>query len=334
MSFLSRALQDRLDEFNGRPTLREQMRDAPSRADAFLVQVRNMKRSCVKRGLGDFASAFSMGLVGGFALHFLKTVYFSPPGMARWIEGLRMGFKNAPKTGFAFGLWGGIFSISECYLKRWRGGKKDALTSIVAGAFTGGVLAFRENSNGIMRGALIGGMLLGVIEGIIGVVTFFAKDDKDAEVVPVKLIDDDKKDDIAEAIYFYRMYRSMIEKGKDHIQGADKQRAFMEVSAEKNAERATAGAARIRDSINTLRQNGTPSTLPPPRIAQILNERPGYGTTASSAAFDVANDNAHRRALDQAREEHKDSLKLMGFTFGARPGTAHGDASKKERPDP
>lgn len=64
-----------------------------------------------------------------------------------------------------FGLWGGIFSSIDCLLI-WYRQKDDPKNAVVAGFLTGGVLAIRGGVAVAFRQAVIGGVILMVIEGV------------------------------------------------------------------------------------------------------------------------------------------------------------------------
>lgn len=60
----------------------------------------------------------------------------------------------------SFALWAGLFSITDCTLIGLRN-KQDAANQIVAGAITGGMLAFRAGARVAFKNAIFGGMILG-----------------------------------------------------------------------------------------------------------------------------------------------------------------------------
>ena len=71
---------------------------------------------------------------------------------------------NAPDYGGRFALWGGCFSATNCFLEATRK-KEDAYNKIASGAITGGVLAARMGPRVAFSSAVVGGVLLAVIEG-------------------------------------------------------------------------------------------------------------------------------------------------------------------------
>ena len=72
---------------------------------------------------------------------------------------------RAPFLGGNFGLWGGMFSSCECMLISYRQ-KDDSLNAIMSGCITGGILAIRGGASVAFKQALMGGFILGLIEGV------------------------------------------------------------------------------------------------------------------------------------------------------------------------
>lgn len=62
-------------------------------------------------------------------------------------------------------MWGGCFSAMDC-LMIWYRQKDDPWNAIVSGFITGGVLAVRGGANLAFKNAVMGGLILGLIEGI------------------------------------------------------------------------------------------------------------------------------------------------------------------------
>lgn len=62
----------------------------------------------------------------------------------------------------SFALWAGLFSITDCALIAARG-EEGPINQIVAGAVTGGLLAFRSGARVAFKNAIFGGMILGSI---------------------------------------------------------------------------------------------------------------------------------------------------------------------------
>ncbi|XP_050368012.1 mitochondrial import inner membrane translocase subunit TIM17-2-like [Argentina anserina] len=121
------------------------------------------REPCPDRILDDVGGAFGMGAVGGGAWHFFKGIYNSPSGtrLAGGAQAVRM---NSPRVGGSFAVWGGLFSTFDCtmvYLRQ----KEDPWNSIISGAATGGFLSMRQGMGATARSALMGGVLLSLIEG-------------------------------------------------------------------------------------------------------------------------------------------------------------------------
>lgn len=122
----------------------------------------------------DCGSAFGMGAIGGSVWHFVKGARNSPRG-ARFrgaIDAVKM---RAPVLGGNFAVWGGMFSFFDCTMQGIRH-REDPLNSIASGAITGGVLAMRSGPSAAAKSALIGGVLLALIEGMGIMITRFGAD--------------------------------------------------------------------------------------------------------------------------------------------------------------
>jgi len=64
-----------------------------------------------------------------------------------------------------FAIWGATFSSFDCALIALRQ-KEDPWNSIWSGALTGGMLAARGGPAAALRSAVVGGILLALIEGM------------------------------------------------------------------------------------------------------------------------------------------------------------------------
>jgi len=71
---------------------------------------------------------------------------------------------KAPETAGRFAMWGGTFSATNCFLAAVRK-KEDSWNAIGSGFITGGVLAARMGPRVAFSSAVVGGVLLAVIEG-------------------------------------------------------------------------------------------------------------------------------------------------------------------------
>jgi len=105
-----------------------------------------------------------MGVIGGFIWHFCKGARQSPQG-ERLVGALYQGRQRAPILGGNFAVWGGTFSTFDCSLQYIRR-RDDHWNAIASGFLTGGVLAARGGWKAASRNAVIGGVLLGIIEGV------------------------------------------------------------------------------------------------------------------------------------------------------------------------
>ncbi|CAJ0574580.1 unnamed protein product, partial [Mesorhabditis spiculigera] len=126
------------------------------------------REPCPYRIGDDIGSAFAMGLVGGSIFRSFSGYKHSATGqklvgMAREVR------MKSPLTGVQFAAWGGMFSTIDCCLVAIRK-KEDPFNSITSGALTGGLLAIRSGPRVMAGSALLGGVILAMIEGV-GLVT-------------------------------------------------------------------------------------------------------------------------------------------------------------------
>eukprot|EP00929_Paragymnodinium_shiwhaense_P122640 TRINITY_DN95568_c0_g1_i1.p1 TRINITY_DN95568_c0_g1~~TRINITY_DN95568_c0_g1_i1.p1 ORF type:complete len:230 (-),score=52.61 TRINITY_DN95568_c0_g1_i1:291-899(-) len=124
------------------------------------------REPCPDRIVEDLGGAFGMGVVGGFIFHYIRGVRNSPQG-ERHRGGLYSARNRAPVLGGNFAVWGGTFSCFDCSLQYVRR-KDDHWNAIASGFLTGGVLAARGGWKAASRNAVIGGVLLAIIEGVTG----------------------------------------------------------------------------------------------------------------------------------------------------------------------
>ncbi|XP_012912986.1 mitochondrial import inner membrane translocase subunit Tim17-B isoform X1 [Mustela erminea] len=102
--------------------------------------------------------------------HLIKRHGFKCHPFAKGIRHRMRGSVNAvriraPQIGGSFAVWGGLFSTIDCGLVRLRG-KEDPWNSITSGALTGAVLAARSGPLAMVGSAMMGGILLALIEGV------------------------------------------------------------------------------------------------------------------------------------------------------------------------
>jgi import inner membrane translocase subunit TIM17 len=72
---------------------------------------------------------------------------------------------RAPVMGGQFAVWGGLFACCDCTLSAIRQ-KEDPWNSIISGAATGGILAARAGPKAMASAAVVGGVILALIEGM------------------------------------------------------------------------------------------------------------------------------------------------------------------------
>ncbi|KAF8820389.1 putative mitochondrial inner membrane translocase subunit TIM17 [Cardiosporidium cionae] len=120
------------------------------------------REPCPDRIIGDFGGAFGMGCVGGFIWHFIKGSRNSPRG-EKLSSALYSAKMRAPILGGNFAIWGGMFSSFDCTFQYIRA-KDDHWNAIASGFCTGGVLALRGGWRSAARNAVVGGVLLSIIE--------------------------------------------------------------------------------------------------------------------------------------------------------------------------
>lgn len=105
-----------------------------------------------------------MGCVGGFLWYCIKGARNSPKG-ERMSGAMFLAKSRSPILGGNFAVWGGTFSCFDCSLQYIRQ-RDDHWNAISSGFLTGGVLAARGGWKVASRNAVIGGVLLGIIEGV------------------------------------------------------------------------------------------------------------------------------------------------------------------------
>lgn len=105
-----------------------------------------------------------MGNIGGGVWHSIKGARMAPSG-ARLAGSLSAVQARAPVLGGQFAVWGGLFACCDCTLTAVRQ-KEDPWNSILSGAATGGVLAARAGPRAMASAAVVGGVLLALIEGM------------------------------------------------------------------------------------------------------------------------------------------------------------------------
>lgn len=120
---------------------------------------------CPGRIIIDLGDGFSTGCALGAIWYFVKGSYYAVR-RERIKGGLMLLRSRAPILGGSFCMWACIFSVSSCcmvYLRQ----REDPINSVIAGFTTGFVLAIRGGLRNACRSAVIGGLFLGIIEGIM-----------------------------------------------------------------------------------------------------------------------------------------------------------------------
>ncbi|GMH52465.1 hypothetical protein TrLO_g7804 [Triparma laevis f. longispina] len=122
------------------------------------------REPCPNRIIEDIGGAFAMGAVGGGIFHSVKGAWTSPKD-AKFRGALSSLKARAPVLGGNFAVWGGCFASFDCTLTAIRK-KEDPWNAILSGFATGGVLAARAGPRAAGQSAVIGGVLLALIEGL------------------------------------------------------------------------------------------------------------------------------------------------------------------------
>ncbi|KAL5111222.1 Mitochondrial import inner membrane translocase subunit Tim17-A [Taenia crassiceps] len=124
------------------------------------------REPCPFRIISDCGAAFAMGTIGGGLIHAYKGYRNAPTGKLRKLSSaFAQSRMKAPLLGGAFAVWGGMFTAVDCTLVFVRK-KEDPWNSITSGAITGAVLAVRHGPAAMAGQAVIGGIILAIIEGL------------------------------------------------------------------------------------------------------------------------------------------------------------------------
>lgn len=131
------------------------------------------REPCPYRIIDDVGGAFIFGAVGGGIFHTIKGFRNAPKG-ARLRGSMTAVKARSPVLGGNFAVWGGLFACCDCTMVALRH-KEDPWNSIISGAATGGILALRAGPKTAAKNALVGGVLLALIEGLgIGMTKVFS----------------------------------------------------------------------------------------------------------------------------------------------------------------
>ncbi|VDM33747.1 unnamed protein product [Hydatigera taeniaeformis] len=124
------------------------------------------REPCPFRIISDCGAAFAMGTIGGGIIHAYKGYRNSPSGRFRKLSSaIAQSRMKAPLLGGAFAVWGGMFTAVDCTLVFVRK-KENPWNSIASGAITGAALAVRHGPTAMAGQAVIGGIILAIIEGL------------------------------------------------------------------------------------------------------------------------------------------------------------------------
>ena len=122
------------------------------------------REPCPDRFFDDVGGAFAMGCTGGGIFYFVKG-FISAPSRERFKGAMTAVKHRAPVLGGGFAMWGGLFSICDCFLL-WHRQKESPMNAVFSGFITGGLLAARAGIKICWRNAMAGGLILGIIEGV------------------------------------------------------------------------------------------------------------------------------------------------------------------------
>ncbi|XP_036673807.3 probable mitochondrial import inner membrane translocase subunit Tim17 3 [Drosophila suzukii] len=139
------------------------------------------RQPCPIRIVEDCGCAFMMGTIGGSLFEFLKGFRNAPSGVRRGLYG---GFDSVkmrtPAIAGSFAIWGATFSTVDCVLVSYRQ-REDAWNSIASGAATGAILAARSGLRAMANSALVGCLVLAMIEAAGAAVATINADDTGTE---------------------------------------------------------------------------------------------------------------------------------------------------------
>uniref|UniRef100_UPI00358FE511 mitochondrial import inner membrane translocase subunit Tim17-B n=1 Tax=Myxine glutinosa TaxID=7769 RepID=UPI00358FE511 len=147
-----------------------------------------IREPCPWRIVDDCGGAFTMGAIGGGIFQAIKGFRNAPTGVKYRFRGSLNAIRSrAPQIGGSFAVWGGLFSTIDCGLVRIRG-KEDPWNSISSGALTGAILASRSGPTTMVGSAIMGGVLLALIEGVGILLTRYTSGQ--FQNVPPQIMDD------------------------------------------------------------------------------------------------------------------------------------------------
>uniref|UniRef100_A0A2I3HE23 Mitochondrial import inner membrane translocase subunit TIM17 n=1 Tax=Nomascus leucogenys TaxID=61853 RepID=A0A2I3HE23_NOMLE len=114
----------------------------------------------------DCGGAFTMGVIGGGVLQAIKGFRNDPVGIWHQMRGSANTVRiRVPQIRGSFAVLGGLLSTIDCGLV-WLQDKEDLWKSITSGALTGAVLAACSGPLAMVGSAMMGGILLALIEDV------------------------------------------------------------------------------------------------------------------------------------------------------------------------
>ncbi|XP_061187647.1 mitochondrial import inner membrane translocase subunit Tim17-A-like [Saccostrea echinata] len=119
---------------------------------------------CPYRIVDDCGGAFALGAVGGSVFHSIQGFRNAAKG-TKLRGALTKVVTNSPRTAGSFSMWGLMFTTADCSFAHIRG-KEDPWNSIMSGFTTGFILALPNGYAAATGSGIVGGILLGMIEGI------------------------------------------------------------------------------------------------------------------------------------------------------------------------
>ena len=122
------------------------------------------REPCPWRIVDDVGGAFALGNVGGGLWHSIKGARMAPSG-GKFRGSMQAIQHRAPVLGGGFAVWGLCFACCDCTFTAIRQ-KEDPWNAIMGGAATGAFLAARAGPKAMAQAGLVGGVLLGLIEGM------------------------------------------------------------------------------------------------------------------------------------------------------------------------
>lgn len=121
----------------------------------------------VERVIDTTGGAFGMGCIGGFLWHGVQSFRNFPKGQ-RLAGSLATASTKAPTLGGHFAQWAAVYSSVECVITQRHGtpNSRTAMDGIASGFFTAGILSARFGTKIAGRTAVVGGLVLAVVEAV------------------------------------------------------------------------------------------------------------------------------------------------------------------------